>query len=322
MTWISWKEKRTLNKADSPSSVEKKVLLAVVGPTAVGKTSLSIQLAQRYDAEIVSADSRQIYREMSVGTAKPSSAEKKGIVHYFIDSHSVQQDFSAGDYEREALKVLDAIFERHTVAVLVGGSGLFVKALCEGLDSFPPSKEGVREKWKRILKEKGLSYLQNYIRDIDPDFYASGEMKNPQRVIRAIEVYESSGLPFSHFRKNAVKERSFEVIPIGLNLEREVLYERINKRVDEMVEQGLVEEVESLLPYRELSALRTVGYSELFAYFDKVSSLPEAIAKVKQNTRRYAKRQITWFKKMPGIQWFSPQEQEKVFNYVERKINA
>ncbi|HLQ98873.1 MAG TPA: tRNA (adenosine(37)-N6)-dimethylallyltransferase MiaA [Sphingobacterium sp.] len=320
MTWISWREKSILNKVDSSSTLEKKVLLAIVGPTAVGKTSLSIQLAQHYGTEIVSADSRQIYREMSIGTAKPSSAEKKGIVHYFIDSHSIQQDFSAGDYEREALKVLDTIFERHAIVVLVGGSGLFVKALCEGLDSFPPIKEGIREKWKKVLKEKGISYLQNYIRDIDPDFYASGEMKNPQRVIRAIEVYESSGLPFSHFRKNAVKERGFEVIPIGLNLEREVLYERINKRVDEMMDQGLVEEVKSLLPYRELPALQTVGYSELFACFDKVISLDDALAKVKQNTRRYAKRQITWFKKMPGIQWFSPAEKKEIFDYVERKI--
>lgn len=305
-------EKRFLSDATT-----SKKLIAVVGPTAVGKTDLAIEIARHYDTEVVSADSRQFYKEMAIGTAKPSLEEQGGITHHFIDFLSVDQEYSVGDYEKEAIQTIEKLFLKHDVVVLVGGSGLFVKAVCEGLDVFPEIKSGVREEWKRKLEEKGLSYLQDYLRQIDPVFYRSGEIENPQRVVRAIEVHASSGIPFSQFHKAQKKERAFDVIPVGLNMERDILYARINKRVDLMVESGLVEEVKSLIAKKDLPALKTVGYAELFAYFEGQLTLSEALDRIKQNTRRYAKRQITWFKKMPDIQWFSPKDWERVLSYIE-----
>lgn len=304
-------------KSSASDAVISKKLIAVVGPTAVGKTDLAIEIAKHFNTEIISADSRQFYKEMAIGTAKPSLEEQAGVPHHFVDFLSVDQEYSVGDYEKEAIRTIEELFLQYDVAVLVGGSGLFVKAVCEGLDVFPEIKSGVREEWKKKLEEKGLSYLQEYIRQIDPVFYRSGEIENPQRVIRAIEVHASSGIPFSQFHKMKKKERSFDVIPVGLNLERDVLYTRINRRVDLMVESGLVGEVESLIEKKELPALKTVGYAELFAYFEGELTMSEALDKIKQNTRRYAKRQITWFKKMPGIQWFSPADREAILTYIK-----
>ncbi len=290
----------------------------VVGPTAVGKTALAIRLAQYFKTEVLSADSRQFYREMTIGTAKPNAAEQQQAVHHFIDSHSIAEEYSAGDFERDALKLLADLFIHHDDVVLVGGSGLFVRALCEGLDNLPKAPIEVREKLNTLLQEKGLEALQQKLQDVDPAYYATADIQNPQRVVRALEVFEATGKPFSSFRQQEFLERPFEICTIGLNMERPELYGRINRRVDLMMDSGLLEEVKSLLPYRHKPALLTVGYAEIFDYLDGKCSLEEAVDRIKQNSRRYAKRQITWFKKHGNTRWFSPYAWDEILAYIEQ----
>jgi len=292
-------------------------LIVVVGPTAVGKTALAISLAKHFRTEIISADSRQFYREMSIGTAKPTAEELAQAPHHFIDSHSIAEEYSAGDFERDALDLLDKLFEQHEYVVMVGGSGLFVRSVCEGLDDLPKAPVEVRNRLNTIFEMEGIEPLQQRLKTIDPAYYQSADVDNPQRVIRALEVYEATGKPFSSFLVKATAKRSFEIITIGLNMERERLYERINLRVDKMMEEGLLEEVKSLVAYRDKPALLTVGYAELFAYLDGVLSLEDAVDKIKQNSRRYAKRQITWFKKYGGTVWFEPGNLEDILAFIE-----
>jgi tRNA dimethylallyltransferase len=294
-----------MNYDSSPT----KTLIAVVGPTASGKTAAAIELARHFKTVIVSADSRQFYQEMSIGTAKPNDEELAAATHYFIGSHSITESFSAGDYEKQSQELLASLFKDYDVVILVGGSGLFIKAVCEGFDEFPDIKAGIRDKLNNDFDEKGLGYLQEKLKIADPEYYSQADINNPQRVIRALEVFESTGKPFSSFRKSTINRRSFNVIKIGLNLERKDLYSRINARVDEMVKHGLIEEVRSLLPFRHLNALNTVGYSELFDYFDKKADLETAIDLIKQNTRRFAKRQLTWFGKDKEITWLKADSQ-------------
>ena len=282
-----------------------KTLIVIAGPTASGKTAIGIELANRFKTVVVSADSRQFYREMSIGTAKPRPEELAAAKHYFIDSLSITKNYTAGDYEHDALLLLDRLFKTHDVVILAGGSGLFIKAVCEGFDVFPGIKAGIREKLNEEFESRGLSYLQDRLRSFDPVYYDQVDLNNPQRVIRALEVFESSGKPYSSFRKSGNGERPFRIVKIALGMERDVLYDRINQRVDEMIKQGLVEEVRSLLPYRHLNALNTVGYSELFDYLDGNTDLETAVASIKQNTRRFAKRQMTWFNKDKEIIWVS-----------------
>jgi tRNA dimethylallyltransferase len=282
-----------------------KTLIVIAGPTASGKTAVGIELARHYHTVVVSADSRQFYREMTIGTAKPSQEELVQAKHYFIDSLSITETYTAGDYEKDALALLDELFKIHDVVILVGGSGLFIKAVCEGFDAFPAVKPGIREKLIEEFEAKRLGYLQEKLRSADPVYYGQVDLNNPQRVIRALEVFESSGAPYSSFRKSGSMERSFRVVKIGLSMERAALYDRINRRVDEMVKQGLVDEARSLLPYWHLNALNTVGYTELFDYFDGNTDLETAIASIKQNTRRFAKRQMTWFNKDKEITWLA-----------------
>jgi tRNA dimethylallyltransferase len=289
-----------------------KTLIVIAGPTASGKTVVAIELAKYYKTAIVSADSRQFYREMSIGTAKPYDEELAAVKHHFINSLSVTETFTAGDYEKESLGLLDDLFKMHDVVILVGGSGLFIKAVCEGFDEFPNSTPGLREKLNNELNEQGIGFLQEKLKTADPEYYEQVDLNNPQRVIRALEVFESSGRPFSSYRKSVNAKRPFRIIKLGLNLQREALYQRINKRVDDMVKQGLVEEVKSLLSYRHLNALNTVGYSELFDYFDGKTDLSTAIRLIKQNTRRFAKRQITWFGKDDEILWFEAGKESMV----------
>jgi len=286
----------------------QKTLLVITGPTAAGKTAAAIEIAQRLKTEIVSADSRQFYREMSIGTAKPSAEELAAVKHHFIDSHSIHDNFTVGDFEKEGLAVIESLFQQHDVVLLVGGSGLFIKAICEGLDELPQAAPGVREALNETFNEQGIGFLQEKLKAVDPAYYHQVDLNNPQRLIRALEVYESTGKPFSSYRTAPVNARPFNIVKIGLTLPREQLYDRINKRVDQMVAQGLVEEVRSLLPYRHLNALNTVGYSELFDYFDGKIGLDTAIDLIKQNTRRFAKRQLTWFRKDTSIQWYNPME--------------
>ena len=287
-------------------------LLVITGPTASGKTATAIELAKHYKTVIVSADSRQFYREMSIGTAKPTDEELAAVKHYFINSHSITESFTAGDYEKECLGLLNDLFKIHDVIVLVGGSGLFIKAVCEGFDNFPDAKPGAREKLNQEFNEKGIGHFQEKLKIADPEYYEQVDLNNPQRVIRALEVFETSGKPFSSYRKSNLNKRPFRIIKLGLNLPRAALYQRINRRVDDMVKQGLVEEARSLLPYRHLNALNTVGFSELFDYFDGKTDLPTAIGLIKQNTRRFAKRQLTWFGKDKEIIWLDADKKNLV----------
>lgn len=297
-------------------AIKKPQLIGIVGPTAVGKTAVAIQVAQALDTVILSADSRQFYQEMSIGTAKPSPDELEKAPHYFIDSHHITANLSAGDYERGALYLLDQLFVKHAQIVLVGGSGLFINALLKGLDDLPSVSEEIREKWNRLYAEKGISYLQEALAEADPDYYTEVDRNNPQRLIRALEVCEGTGQAFSSFRKKQTSARPFETLLIGLDMDRSQLYTRINQRVDQMMANGLLDEVRSLWAYRDLPALKTVGYAELFEYLEGKVSLEKAIEKIKQNTRRYAKRQLTWFRKDPETRWFDPSDMEKILKYI------
>lgn len=289
-----------------------KTLIVVAGPTASGKTSLAIKLAKKFETEIISADSRQFYKEMAIGTAKPSPEELRQAKHHFIDSHSISETFSVGDFEREGLAVIENIFKTHDTAVMVGGSGLYIKAICEGFDELPAASPEIRKKLNRAFEENGITYLQEQLKLVDPAYYSQVDLNNPQRLIRALEVFEHTSVPFSTYRRSTINPRPFRSVKIGIDLPREVLYQRINQRVDEMVKQGLVEEVRSLLPYRHVNALNTVGYSELFDYFDGKTDLETAIALIKQNTRRFAKRQMTWFRKDQGIKWLRLGEEDSI----------
>jgi tRNA dimethylallyltransferase len=285
-----------------------KTLIVIAGPTAVGKTAAAIQLAQHFNTAILSADSRQFYREMSIGTAKPSPVELAAAPHYFIDSNYVTDPFSVGDYETQGLELLEHLFKTQDIVILVGGSGLYIKAITEGFDNIPSADEGIREKLNKEFEEHGISYLQEKLKTADPDYYNQVDINNPQRVIRALEVFESTGHPFSSFRKAETNVRPFNILKIALDMPREQLYDRINKRVDIMIEDGLLEEVKLLAPYRQLNALNTVGYSEIFDYLGGKITLERAIDQIKQNTRRFAKRQLTWFRKDKDFQWFEVNE--------------
>ncbi|WP_158824896.1 tRNA (adenosine(37)-N6)-dimethylallyltransferase MiaA [Mucilaginibacter lacusdianchii] len=297
-----------------------KHLIVVAGPTAIGKTAAAIVLAQHYQTEIISADSRQFFREMSIGTAKPSPEELATVKHHFIDSHSVTEPFSVGDFERQGINLLEKLFTTHDIAVMAGGSGLYIKAICEGFDDLPQVDPAIRENLNTEFDQQGITYLQEKLKVVDPTYFEQVDQHNPQRLIRALEVFESTGLPYSSYRKGTQQQRPFNNIKIGLDMPREELYERINQRVDVMITQGLVDEVKSLLPYRHLNALNTVGYSEIFDYLDGKTDLNTAIAMIKQNTRRFAKRQLTWFRKDTDIKWFHPADIAGIEGYIDTKL--
>ncbi|HYK75692.1 MAG TPA: tRNA (adenosine(37)-N6)-dimethylallyltransferase MiaA [Daejeonella sp.] len=299
-----------------------KTLIVIAGPTAIGKTALAIRIAREFDTEIISADSRQFYREMDIGTAKPSPQELQAAKHHFINSHSINTEFSVGDFETQALEILSQIFSKHNIAVMVGGSGLYINGVCQGFDELPKAAAGTREKLNQLFQNQGITALQEQLKAADPVYYQEVDIQNPQRLIRALEVWETSGKPFSEYRTRKIKNRPFNIVKIGLNTSREELYQRINHRVDLMIEAGLISEVERLLPYRDYNALHTVGYSELFDYFDGHISLDEAIAKIKQNTRRFAKRQLTWFKKAEDMTWFEPDDYAGIDAYLNSKLQS
>lgn len=288
----------------------KNNLIVIAGPTASGKTAAAIQLANHFNTVVVSADSRQFYREMSIGTAKPNADELTAARHYFINSHSITEPFSAGDFEKQCLQLLDELFKTHNVVILAGGSGLFIKAITEGFDDLPSADEATRERLNKELNEQGINTLQEQLKSADPAYYSQVDINNPQRIIRALEVFETTGKPFSSYRTATANKRPFNIIKFGLDMDRAILYDRINRRVDMMVDQGLVDEVKSLLPYRKVNALNTVGYSEIFDYLDGKADLPTAIAAIKQNTRRFAKRQLTWFRKDGEMIWVDAADDE------------
>ncbi|MBP5549879.1 MAG: tRNA (adenosine(37)-N6)-dimethylallyltransferase MiaA [Bacteroidales bacterium] len=281
-------------------------LIIVSGPTAVGKTAWSIGLAQKYGSPIISCDSRQIYKEMSIGTAVPSKEELAAVKHYFIQDHSILQPYTAGDYEVEALALMDKLFaDGHEVLVASGGSGFFVEALCSGLPDVPKADPQLREDLDRRLREEGLESLRMDLKRLDPEAYSNIDITNPQRVLRAVEVCLLSGKTFSSFKQTAAKKRDFEIEKICMVRPREEMAERISKRVDQMLEDGLVEEVRGLQQYRNLPALRTVGYAEIFDYLDGNCTLEQAAEKIKTNTRHYAKRQLTWWRRDPEVRFMS-----------------
>ncbi len=297
-----------------------KTLIVITGPTAIGKTTLAINLAQYYQTEIISADSRQFYREMEIGTAKPSPDELNVAKHHFINSHSISDIFNVGDYEREAIELIALLFKDHDILILVGGSGLYINAIVNGFDHIPSSSTMVRDKYNRLLIQEGISVLQDKLKNIDPEFYNEVDLNNPQRLIRALEVFETSGKPFSEYRTKVKKERNFNIIKIGLSSDRQKLYENINHRVDMMINFGLINEVEGLRSFRHLNPLNTVGYSEIFDYFDGIYTIEEAIGKIKQNTRRFAKRQLTWFNKYEDIKWFQPDNPGIITAYLDATL--
>lgn len=283
---------------------DDRLLVIIMGPTAVGKTALAIDLAAYFETDIISADSRQFYVEMNIGTAKPTSSQLQEVKHYFINSLHVSQAYSVGKYEEEATLLIDKLFQQKKILIVVGGSGLYINALCDGIDTIPSVSAETKAYVSQLYQDKGMVELLSLLKKYDPLYYDQVDHKNTQRVTRAVEVCLETQMSFSSFRKGVKTQRSFKLLKIGLQKSREQLYQSINQRVDDMVQQGLVDEVKSLVPYKDANALQTVGYTEFFSFLDGAYSLEEAIALIKKNTRRYAKRQLTWFRKDPEIHWF------------------
>jgi tRNA dimethylallyltransferase len=292
------------------------LLVVIAGPTASGKTGVAIQLAQHFQTQIISCDSRQCYREMDLGVAKPSLEELSLVPHYFINSHSIQDAVDAAAYERLGLKVLEEIFSTHRIAIVVGGTGLYLKALCEGVDQMPAIPDEIRNSVRTLFEKEGLAGLHETLKKTDPAYFASGEIMNPQRVMRALEISMHTGTSILSLQTKQAQQRPFRILYIGMDVPRETLYQRINKRVDEMIDAGLADEVKTLLPYRKLNALQTVGYTEFFDFYDGNCTLAQAVDKIKQHTRNYAKRQITWFKKINGMHWMAPHDIGKIIAMI------
>jgi tRNA dimethylallyltransferase len=294
--------------------------IIITGPTAVGKTALSIALARHFNTSIVSADSRQCYQELNIGVAKPSAEQLQLVKHYFINSHSIQQDLNAAIFEQYAQNAVNEIFQTNRIAIMVGGTGLYIKAFCEGLDEIPAVSSEIREMINSSYEAGGLSWLHNEVKEIDPDYYATGEIQNPQRLIRALEVKRSTGKSIRQFQEGEKQKRDFSIIKIGLDLPRPELYNRINQRVERMMQLGLLEEVNSLLPYQKLNALQTVGYTELFDYLNKQITLEKAIENIKKHSRHYAKRQLTWFRRDGSIHWFNPIDLSQIIDHSQKLV--
>jgi tRNA dimethylallyltransferase len=303
--------------------MKNKYLISVVGPTAIGKTALSIKLANHFKTEIISADSRQFFKEMQIGTAAPSSKELTAAKHHFIHHKSIQDNYNVGAFEKHAIQHLNILFKNHDIVIMVGGSGLYIDAVTKGLDHFPEVDKRIRESLNNDLETKGLPYLQNQLKKLDLVSHETITIDNPHRVIRALEICIGTGKPYSSFLNKEKSIREFKTITIGLNAEREIIYARINQRVDLMMLHGLLEEVKSLLPHKNLNALNTVGYKELFNYLDGEWKLDFAISEIKKNTRRFAKRQLTWFKKNEKTLWFDYTASiETIVNQLEQNINS
>ena len=296
-------------------------LITVIGPTAIGKTAMAIEIAKHFNCPIISADSRQFFKEMSIGTAVPSKEELEAAKHYFIQNISIFDDYTVGDFERDAIALLDELFKENNVVVMIGGSGLYIDAVLKGFDDFPDIDNSVREQLKEKYEAEGITYLQQELERLDPEHYNNVAKENPQRLMRALEVCIGSGKPYSSFLNIKKNSRNFTPVIIGLEAERETMYNRINHRVDLMVQAGLVEEAKALYPHKNLNALQTVGYRELFSYFDDEYSLDFAIEEIKKNTRRFAKRQMTWFKRNETTKWFNfTTPPHTVINYIKENI--
>lgn len=295
-------------------------LILVVGPTAVGKTELCLNLAKKFQTEIVSCDSRQFYREMNLGTAKPEPEELAQVPHHLINSLSIEENYDVKQFEKDALEILHRLFKKHQAVIMTGGSGLFADAITEGLDEMPEINPQIRNEIIASYESKGLEYLQEEVRRLDPEYFEKVDVQNPQRLMRALEVCRGTGQTFSSFRVKNKVQRPFEILKIGLHREREELYRRIDQRMDLMINKGLFEEAEKLFPRRQLNSLQTVGYQEIFGMLEGNYDKEEAIRLLKRNSRRYAKRQLTWFRRDSDIHWFTPDEQEEVIRFVSERI--
>jgi len=298
----------------------QKTLIVVVGPTGIGKTKTSIKIANHFNTEIISADSRQIFRELKIGTATPNAEELAAATHHNIGSHSIHDYYSAWEFEQDALKLSEELFEKHDQLVLTGGSMMYIDAICKGIDELPTIDQELRDNLKEQYENEGIESIRRQLKQLDPIFYDQVDLMNHKRVIHAVEICLMTGEPYSKLRTNAIKQRPFKMVKVGLNMDREVVYDRINQRVDIMVKDGLIEEAKKFYPNKNLNSLNTVGYKELFAYFDGEYNLEKGIELIKRNSRRYAKKQLTWFKRDSDISWFHPQDLDKMIHLIEQKI--
>lgn len=301
---------------------KKGTLIVIIGPTASGKTSLAIKIAKKYNTEIISADSRQFYREIPIGTAAPQNDEMQGVKHHFVGSLSVSDYFNVSAFEQQVLQLLEKKFEDTKIMLMVGGSGLYIDAVCKGIDDLPDANEELRAELNKLFDEEGLTALQQKLKQLDPEYFKQVDLNNPKRILRALEVSIQTGKPYSNQRRGIEIERSFNIVKIGLEVPREQLIERIDSRLNSMLTEGWLEEAKSVLPFKNKNALNTVGYKELFKYLENEWSLELAIEKIKTNTRRYAKRQMTWFKRDKDIEWFSPDDIEGVIHFIDKRITT
>ena len=295
-----------------------KKLVVILGPTASGKTSLGLEIAKELNTEIISSDSRQFYKELKIGSAPPSKIELETIKHHFVQHLSVSDNYSIGQFEKDAIKKITFLFKKHDIVLMIGGSGLYIDVVCEGIDSIPKTSKNIRDSINLKFEKKGIEWLNSEVKRIDPLFYNNVDKQNAQRLKRCIEVFETTGKQISSYYNKARKKRNFEIIKIGISTDREKLYKKINERVDLMIKNGLIKEAKSLLKYRDQNALNTVGYKELFNYFDKNYSKEFAISEIKKNTRRFAKRQMTWFRKDKKIKWFVRHELNQILDFIAK----
>ena len=301
-------------------SNKQNTLLIVVGPTASGKTRVALEIAKHFNTEIISADSRQIFKEIPIGTAAPNRDELSTVKHHFVGTLSILDNYNVSLFENDVLNLLEQKFKQHKLMVMAGGSGLYVDAVCNGIDDLPDPDEAIRKSLNKTLTEKGIQPLREQLKVLDPVYYNQIDLQNPKRLMRAIEVCLQTGKPYSQLRKNSPVRRPFNLVKIGLDMPRATLYERINHRTDKMIQEGWIEEAKSVFRYRNNNALNTVGYKELFKYFDGTWPLEKAVEKIKTNTRRYAKRQITWFKRDKSIRWFAPDDIQDILHFIEKSI--
>lgn len=295
-------------------------LLVVLGPTGVGKSAVSLQLAQHYHSEIISADSRQFFRELCIGTAVPTAEDLKSVPHHFVQNRSIHEYYNVSEYETEALELISQLFMTRNPLILTGGSMLYVDTVCKGIDDIPTVDPEIRDDVIGWYKKNGLNALQQRLLEVDPEYYRIADLNNPKRLLHAVEIHQMTGKSFTSFRKNTIKERLFRILKIGINQKREILYERINQRVNQMMEAGLLEEVRSVYPYRHLNPLNTVGYKELFSYLDGHCTLDEAVDLIQRNSRKYARKQLTWFRRDQDIQWFEPDQIQEIISYSDLKM--
>jgi len=304
------------------TDIRKPILLVLLGPTGVGKTNISLQLAEYFGCPIVSSDSRQFYKELKIGTAAPTEAQLNRVKHYFIGSHSIHDEYNAGQYELDTIQLLGELFRVHPVVMLVGGSMMYIDAVCNGMDDIPTVDAETRRFWQQQFSNFGLEFIQNELTRLDPIHCEQVDLLNPKRIIHALEICSMTGKSYSSFRTGLKKERSFDVLKIGLNRPRPELYERINLRVDEMMADGLLEEAKQFYQFRHLNTLNTVGYKELYEYLDGTWTLDFAVDMIKQDSRRYAKRQLTWFNRDKEVTWFHPEDEQQIMEFIQHKTTS